>query len=164
MQAALVNGSPERLRAALELGVCESRNAVGELRALANGLHPAVLDHGGLPATLEDLSSRLPVTVAVNEAQRRYPPVVEATMWFVACEAVANATKHAAPTNITVRFDDLGDDVRLVIEDDGRGGADPDGHGLRGLADRVEAAGGRLTVTSAPATGTRVEAVVPSAS
>ena len=100
MQAALLNGDPERLRAALELGVCESRNAVAELRALANGLHPAVLEDGGLPTALEDLSSRLPVSVAVSDPEQRYPPLVEATLWFVACEAVANATKHAASTSV----------------------------------------------------------------
>lgn len=164
MQAALLNGNPERLRAALELGVCESRNAVTELRGLANGLHPAVLEDGGLAAALEDLSSRLAVTVVVSERQRRYPRVVEATMWFVACEAVTNATKHAAPTSIAVRLDDVGGDLRLGIEDDGCGGADPAGTGLRGLADRVEAAGGRLSITSTRATGTRVEAVLPCAS
>ena len=104
MQAALLNGSTDRLRAALELGVCESRNAVTELRALANGLHPALLDDGGLAAALEDLSSRLPVSVAVNGAARRYPRVVESTMWFVACEAVTNAIKHAAARDIAIRL------------------------------------------------------------
>ena len=161
MQAALLNGDPERLRAALELGVCESRNAVAELRALANGLHPAVLEDGGLPTALHDLSSRLPVSVAVSDPGQRYPPLVEATLWFVACEAVANATKHAASTSVAVRLDDLGGELRLVVEDDGCGGADPGGPGLRGLADRVEAAGGQLTIVSDPSVGTRVEAVVP---
>ncbi len=161
MQAALLNGSPDRLLVALELGVCESRNAVTELRALANGLHPALLEDGGLGAALEELSTRLPVTVVVGEPQRRYPHVVEATMWFVACEAVANATKLAAATTIEVRLDHLGGELRLVVEDDGRGGANAAGTGLRGLADRVEAAGGRLTLTSAPAAGTHVETVLP---
>ena len=161
MQAALLNGDPERLRAALELGVCESRNAVAELRALANGLHPAVLEDGGLPTALQDLSSRLPVSVAVSDPGLRYPSLVEATLWFVACEAVANATKHAASSRVAVRLDDLGGELRLVVEDDGCGGADPGGPGLRGLADRVEAAGGRLTIVSELTVGTRVEAVVP---
>ena len=161
MQAALLNGDPARLRAALELGVCESRNAVAELRALANGLHPAVLEDGGLPTALQDLSSRLSVSVAVSDPELRYPSLVEATLWFVACEAVSNATKHAASTRVAIHLDDLGDELRLVVEDDGCGGADPGGPGLRGLADRVEAAGGRLTIVSEPTVGTRVEAVVP---
>jgi signal transduction histidine kinase len=161
MQAALLNGQPDRLRTALELGVSESRNAVEELRALATGLHPAVLEDGGLGAALDDLSSRLSVAVVTNGRERRYSPIVEATMWFVACEAVTNAVKHAGPTDVGVRLDHLGSEVRLIVEDHGTGGADPGGAGLRGLTDRVEAAGGRLTVTSIPARGTRVEAVLP---
>jgi signal transduction histidine kinase len=161
MQAALLNGSAERLRAGLELGVRESREAVTDLRALANGLHPAALTDGGLPAALDDLATRLPVSVVVSDPHRRYPPVVEATLWFVACEAATNATKHAASTNITIRLDDFSGAPRLVVEDDGCGGANRSGTGLLGLADRVEAAGGRLTITSSPGSGTRVEVVVP---
>jgi signal transduction histidine kinase len=161
MQAALLNGTPERLVAALELGVCESRNAVAELRELANGLHPAVLEGGGLPAALEDLSSRLPVALSIHGPQRRHQPLIEATMWFVACEAVSNAIKHADSDNVTVHLDNTERELRLVVQDAGPGGANPAGAGLRGLTDRVEAAGGRLTITSAAAGGTRIEAVLP---
>ena len=161
MQAALLNGSPDRMRAALEDGVAEARTAVTELRALANGLHPAALEDGGLAAAFDDLSARLPVRVVMDGAGRRYPPVVEATVWFAACEAVTNAVKHAEPTSIEVRLQDLGDTVQLVVVDDGQGGADQSGSGLRGLADRVEAAGGSVTIRSAPGEGTSVEAVVP---
>jgi signal transduction histidine kinase len=164
MRAALLNGGPERMREALELGVCESRRAVSELRSLANGLHPAVLEDGGLGAALDELATRLPVSVVVGEPRRRYPPMVEATMWFVACEAVANATKHAVATKVDVRLDLLDGELRLVVEDNGRGGADTDGSGLRGITDRVEAAGGHLTITSVPSNGTHVEAVLPCAS
>ena len=161
MQAALVNGSTDHLRAALELGVRESRTAVADLRALANGLHPAVLEDYGLAAALEDLATRIPVSLDVRDRHRRYSPTVEATMWFVACEAVTNATKHAAPRGICITLDQLDDRLRLIVEDDGAGGADADGTGLRGLADRVEAAGGRLTLSSPPGAGTRVEAELP---
>ena len=161
MQAALLNGRTERLRAALELGVRESRDAVADLRALAHGLHPAALTDGGLPAALDDLATRLPVSVVVSDPHRRYAAVVEATLWFVACEAATNATKHAAANSIIIRLDDLGGALRLVVEDDGCGGADQTGTGLLGLADRVEAAAGRLTITSRPGTGTRVEVVLP---
>ena len=85
-------------------------------------------------------------------------------MWFVACEAVTNAIKHAAARNIAIRLDDHGDDLRLTVEDNGHGGADPDGSGLRGLSDRVEAAGGHLSITTNPGVGTRVEAELPCAS
>ena len=161
MQAALLNGEPARLRSALEVGVKECRSAVEELRALANGLHPSVLADGGLPAALDDLASRLAVSVSVDQRVRRYPELVEATMWFVACEGVANAIKHAAPSTVEVRLEDCGRELRLVVDDDGRGGADPLGNGLRGLADRVEAAGGHLDVRAQPEGGTRLEAVVP---
>lgn len=161
MQAALLNGSPERLVAALELGVSESRTAVAELRALANGLHPAVLEDGGLLAALEDLSTRLPVSLTVRGTHRRHEPLIEATMWFVACEAISNAIKHAAAHRVTLQLDDVDAELRLAVEDDGLGGANPAGAGLRGLADRVEAAGGRILITSAARQGTRVEAVLP---
>lgn len=161
MQAALLNGSAERLRPALELGVRESKKAVAELRDLANGLHPAALEDGGLASALEDLSSRLPVSVVIAGPKHRHPPIVEATMWFVACEAISNASKHADARRVTVTLDDANEHVRLIVEDDGRGGADPAGAGLRGLADRVEAAGGRFVITSQVGRGTRVEAVVP---
>jgi signal transduction histidine kinase len=161
MQAALLNGEPSRLRSALELGVQECRSAVEELRALANGLHPSVLADGGLSAALDDLASRWSVSVVVDRRERRYPELVEATIWFVACEGVANAIKHASPTTVEVRLEDHGCELCLFVDDDGRGGADPLGNGLRGLADRVEAAGGHLDVKAQPDGGTRLEAVVP---
>jgi signal transduction histidine kinase len=134
---------------------------VVELRALANGLHPAVLEDGGLSAALEELATRLPVAVFVSEPARRYSPVVESAAWFTACEAISNAVKHAAPNHIVVHLDNLGDELVLVVDDDGCGGADPGGNGLRGLADRVEAAGGRLAVRAGAHGGTHVEAVLP---
>ena len=161
MQAALLNGDADRLRAALESGVREARNAVVELRALANGLHSSLLADGGLTPALEELSARVPVSIVVGAAGRRYPPLVESTAWFVACEAVANSMKHASPSRVEVRLDDRDGELRVVIVDNGCGGADPTGSGLRGLADRVEAVGGRLIVEGEVPVGTRIEAVLP---
>ena len=161
LQAALINGEPARQRAALARGVEQSRAAVQELRALANGLHPAVLTDGGLGAALDDLATRLPVRVLLDEPDRRWPIQVEATAWFVACEAVTNAVKHAGATNVSVVVRRDGDALLLRVEDDGRGGADANGRGLRGLADRVEAVGGRLIVATSAGHGTTVEAVLP---
>ena len=132
------------MRTALELGVSNAPRSHRAARA-GERAAPVVLADGGLGAALEDLSTRFPVTVVVGEQRRRYPPVIESTMWFVTCEALANAIKHAAATNVEVRLDDVDGELRLVVDDDGRGGADPAGSGLRGLADRVEAVGGRLT-------------------
>jgi signal transduction histidine kinase len=163
LQAALMNGEPVRQQEALRTGIEQSREAVSELRSLANGLHPAVLTEGGLGAALDDLATRLPVRVHLDQPDRRWPLEVEATAWFVACEAVTNAVKHAG--SAAVRVDVRGDDRGLVlrVEDDGCGGADPLGRGLRGLTDRVEAVGGRLQVTAGEAGGTLVEAVLPCA-
>jgi len=161
LQAALINGEPARQRAALATGVEQSRVAVQELRALANGLHPAVLTDGGLGAALDDLATRLPVRVLIDEPDRRWPIQIEATAWFVACESVSNAVKHAGATTVSVVVRRDGDALLLCVEDDGRGGADPDGSGLRGLADRVEAVGGRLIVRTSAGHGTTVEAVLP---
>lgn len=161
MQAGLINGTPGRLRTALEHGIAESRTAVVELRALANSLHPALLQDGGLSAALDDLASRLPIHVNMRQPDRRYPEQLEATAWFVLCEAVANAVKHAGPATVSVKVDESDHLLHLTVVDDGAGGADPSGRGLRGLADRAEAAGGSLHVNPEPNGGTRVEAVLP---
>ena len=95
------------------------------------------------------------------EPDQRYSPRIEATAWFIACEAVTNAVKHAAADQIVVRVDREGDHLIVVVEDDGLGGADPSGSGLRGLADRAEAVGGRLAVLARQPTGTTLRAVLP---
>jgi signal transduction histidine kinase len=160
-QAALLGGDPERLRAALRAGVTQSQAAVRELRDLANGLHPSVLTDGGLTAAFDDLASRLPVESRVDEPGRRFPPPVEAAVWFVACEAVANAVKHARADRIGVTLTTEETELTLMVTDDGKGGADPDGQGLRGIADRVAAARGRLAIDSQPGLGTIIRAVLP---
>ncbi|MEO6651200.1 MAG: histidine kinase, partial [Ilumatobacteraceae bacterium] len=161
LQAALLNGEAERQREALRVGVEQCRAAVSDLRSLANGLHPAVLTEGGLSAALDDLATRLPVRVHLDDADRRWPPEVEATAWFVACEAVTNAVKHADASSVRVHVSTDARGLVLAVADDGNGGADANGRGLRGLADRVEAVGGQLHVTANGSCGTRVEAVLP---
>jgi signal transduction histidine kinase len=160
-QAALLNGHPRRLREALSTGIEQSQAAVRELRELANGLHPSVLTDGGLAAALDDLASRQRVHIQVAEPDQRYPPRIEATAWFIACEAVTNAVKHAGAERIQVLVERDGDDLLVVVEDDGLGGSDPSGSGLRGLSDRAEAVGGRLVVLDRQPNGTTVRAVLP---
>jgi signal transduction histidine kinase len=161
LQAAQMNGEPARLRQAVAAGIDEIRVAVADLRALAHGLHPTVLDDGGLIAALEDLVARTP-SVHLRAAEARFPTDVEVTAWYIACEAIANAAKHAEASSIavTVHRDDSGALV-LEVDDDGIGGADPAGRGLRGIADRAGAAGGTLTVSARPAGGTAVMARLP---
>jgi len=133
---------------------------VRELRDLANGLHPAALADGGLAAALDDMARHSPVSLTVRTDQGRLDPGLEFTAWSVIGEAVVNAQKHAAAHGIEVDVHRRNGDLSLRVHDDGHGGANPEGPGLRGLRDRVEAAHGRLTVTS-DAGGTTVEAVLP---
>jgi len=155
-------GVDGRLQQELDAAVDELAAAVAELRALANGLHPALLMDGGLCAALEDLASRAPVPVRLEVTPARFPPAVEAAAWFVACEAVANGVKHARASRVDVCASSEGGVLRVIVRDDGVGGADPAGPGLRGITDRAEAAGGTLTVTDASAgRGTVVTLEVP---
>lgn len=132
-----------------------------ELADLANGVRPAALTAGGLPAALPWLARRSPVPVVVTVRVGRMPAAIEACVYFVCAEAITNAVKHAAAehVSIVVRQED---GLIAEIGDDGVGGADPAaGTGLRGLADRVESLGGTLTVDSRPGEGTTVVATLP---
>jgi signal transduction histidine kinase len=137
--------------------------ALAELRELTQGIRPAILVERGLAAALDDLSRRaaLPVRLAVS-VSGRLPEQVEGAAYFVASEALANAAKHSHASE--VRLAASREDGVLVLEvaDDGIGGAATGGgSGLRGLADRVEALGGRLTVSSPPGRGTTLRAEIP---
>jgi signal transduction histidine kinase len=137
--------------------------ALAELRELTQGIRPAILVERGLAAALDDLSRRaaLPVELDVSVGGR-LPEQVEGAAYFVASEALTNAAKHSHATG--VRLAASHEDGVLVLEvmDDGIGGAVPGGgSGLRGLADRVEALGGRLTVSSPPGRGTTLRVEIP---
>lgn len=164
LRAAEVSRSPARVRDAVADAVDQLQIAIQEIRDLANGLLPATLSDGGLAAALDDLASRSPVPIRLRATDKRYPALVEETAWFIACEAVANAVKHAAPHSVAINAEHEGDHPRLVIEDDRIGGADPNGSGLRGIADRAEAVGGRVTIDERPGRGTSVIAELPCAS
>jgi signal transduction histidine kinase len=133
-----------------------------ELRELARGIHPAVLDHG-LDAALESLAARSPVPATVDyEAAERLPAPVELAAYFVASEALTNVAKYARATSVAVRVRRSGPRAVIEIADDGIGGADARaGSGLRGLADRVEALDGTLRVHSPAGGGTVVTAELP---
>ena len=136
--------------------------ARAELSELARGIHPSALTTGGLAAALAELARRAPVPVEVSVDAGRFPAAVEAAVYFVCAEALTNAAKYARAS--FVRIELHRDAGRLVVEivDDGVGGADPArGSGLRGLADRVEALGGRLSVQSPAGAGTRVVVEIP---
>jgi signal transduction histidine kinase len=148
----------ERLLAS---SVDELRAAVGDLRALARGVQPPVLTEEGLAAALETLVARTPLPVTLEASEGRLPQPVETAAYFVASEALANVVKHASASSVWLRAVREGDELVLEVADDGVGGADPASSGLRGLRDRVEAAGGRLRVESPPGGGTRIVARIP---
>jgi signal transduction histidine kinase len=143
----------------------ELAHSLSELRELARGIHPAVLEHG-LGAALDSVASRAPVPTDVDcVLPGRLPEAVELAAYFVVCEALANVAKYARATIVAVRVRCEDGILRVEVADDGVGGADETGgSGLRGLADRVEALDGRLRVTSPPGAGTTVRAELPCAS
>jgi PAS domain S-box-containing protein len=154
--------SPEKSNALLALSIDELAAGLQEIRELASGLHPALLSDRGLAAALQALALRTPISVEVIAIPaRRLPERVEAAAYYVVAEALANVQKHADAQSVTVRA--TIDEGQLVVEvaDDGTGGADARGSGLRGLADRVEALGGSLQLQSPPDGGTRLVARIP---
>ena len=145
----------------LDHAVAELGVAVRDLRELANGLHPTVLADAGLAGALDDLAGRTPLTVHIDVAAARLPPSIEEALWYVACEAVANAVKHSHADTMRIELRVYDGTATLICADDGVGSADPNGHGLRGIADRTEAVGGRVQIASPAGGGTIIEAVAP---
>ena len=141
----------------------EARAAGAELRELARGLHPAGLAEYGLEPTLAALADRSAIPLEVVALpDRRLPEVVEVSVYYLVSEALSNAVKYAGATRVTVEVVQQPDRVVAEVTDDGAGGADPTtGSGLRGLAERVEALGGRLDVISPLGAGTRLRATIP---
>jgi signal transduction histidine kinase len=140
-----------------------AHEALSELRDLARGIHPPVLQDRGLEAAVRELAVRSPLDVHVVADTDRLPPAVESAAYFVVAEAITNASKHAAPSRIDVRLERNGGQLSVEIVDDGRGGADPEGAGLSGLRKRVEALDGTLRVASPAGGPTIVRAEMPCA-
>ncbi len=137
------------------------REVLAELRDLAHGIHPAVLSQTGLAAALEDVAERLPLPVRVTAPATRVATAVEATAYFVACEALANVVKHARAGSATVTVSVDESWLDLQIADDGVGGVKSRGHGLSNIVDRVNALDGEVTIVSPPGRGTRLEVRIP---
>jgi signal transduction histidine kinase len=163
----LLDGARRQARGAEadELGalVDELGTARGELHDVVWGIRPPALAAGGLATALPVLAQRSPVPVRLSVEVGRLSPVVEAAVYFVCAEALANVAKHAEASGVAVAVFDGESSVMARIVDDGAGGADPSqGTGLRGLADRVEALGGRFVVEGGAHGGTTVTAEIPS--
>ena len=139
----------------------QAERATEELRELSHGVLPAILARGGLLAGIEALASRTPVPVDIRVSTGRLPPTIEATGYFVVAEALTNVAKHsrASRAEVTAGVDNR--TLRVRVSDDGVGGAQPEGSGLVGLADRLAALDGRLWVESPEWGGTRIAADIP---
>ncbi len=157
-----LDDDPRTAAEMLDEASAELSRATEELRELARGIHPAILSDRGLEAAVESLAQRAPLPVEIDASvEGRLPEPVEAAAYFVVSEALTNVVRHSGAGRAEVGI--RRDNGRLLVEvaDDGAGGADPAGSGLRGLADRVAALDGRLRVEGPAGGGTVVRADIP---
>ena len=140
-----------------ELGAAQT-----ELRELARGLHPVALSERGLRSALESLIVGSEPSMTLDVAVGDLPDDIELAAYFIVSESLMNARRYAGADAVRVRVASVDDELLVEIVDDGAGGADPaSGTGLRGLADRIDALGGRLEIESPVGAGTRVSARLP---
>ncbi|EXU70098.1 histidine kinase [Streptomyces sp. PRh5] len=147
---ATMDDLPEAARKVIDGAHREAKEAIEELNNLVRGLHPAVLDELGLDAALSGIAARAPLPTRLHvDVPERAAPTVEAVAYFVVSEALANIAKHARATRAEVTVVRTGDTLRVVVTDDGVGGADPArGSGLGGLAQRAGAVDGTFDINS----------------
>lgn len=139
----------------------ETDAAISELRALAQGIHPAILTQAGLGPAVSSLADRAPIPVTDEIAPGRYADDVESTAYFVIAEGLANAFKHSGADEVHVVARPHAEELVVTVEDNGSGTIDPEGTGLRGLEDRVGAVGGRLRIDADEGSGVRMTAWIP---
>ena len=154
-------GADPALGTAIDEAVAELTTSIDELRELAGGIRPGSLD-AGLGTALRELAARTPVRLDVSDLPERFPSHIETAAYFIACEAVTNAVKHADASQISLTLSREGGSLVVTVIDDGCGGAEPHrGTGLLGLADRIRAHHGHFEVDSPLGRGTRLEARLP---
>lgn len=150
---------------ALDEASDQLRLAIDELRELARGIHPAILTDSGIGPAVRALADRSPVPVTgLDLTSVRFPAAIESTVYFVVAEALANVAKHAEASSVSIAVRSTGDSIEVEVADDGVGGASNEpgeGSGLRGLADRVAAAGGTFDIDSPKGGGTRLMVRMP---
>jgi signal transduction histidine kinase len=161
-----LESEPDEAAKLLDAAHSEAKSALAELRELVRGVHPVILTDRGLDPAVSALAARSPVPVSLDlHPGSRLPREVEAAAYFVIAESLTNVAKHATAEHAWVRIARRDGVLEVEVRDDGRGGAEPSaGTGLAGLARRVEALDGSLSVTSPGATGTIVRAELPCAS
>ncbi len=153
---------PEGARQLVGEARLEAKRALAELRDIARGMRPSLLEERGLGPAIAALAGRSPVPATATVDVPRKPPVaVETAAWFVVSEALANAAKHSDAERAAVWVTLRNAHLHVEVVDDGRGGADPAGSGLKGLAQRVAALDGSLEVHSPAGGPTVVRALLP---
>jgi signal transduction histidine kinase len=158
------DGVPTEIREVIAAAHDEATVALAELRDFVRGLHPAVLNDRGLDAALSGVVARVPLPVRLRvDVPQRCSPSIEAIAYFTVSEALTNVVKHAKASRAEITVTRTGDQLSIVVTDDGRGGASIDGpgSGLRGLAQRAEAVDGTLTVLSPSGGPTTVTVDLP---
>ena len=160
---AAVPGELTELRSRLDRSVDVLSQIHSDLQELSRGIHPAVLSRGGLAAALKTLARRSPVPVSLTiDIPERLPDEVEVAAYYAVAEALTNTAKYAEASEVTIHAADAAGTLEVVVADDGVGGAHVGGgSGLIGLHDRIDAAGGTLTITSAAGAGTSLTILVP---
>jgi signal transduction histidine kinase len=162
MARAKIDSDPMEAAEFLDGAVDALTEATAELRELARGIHPVVLTEGGLRPALAALVDRSNIPAKLTEVpDRRFPPGVEAAAYFVVAEALTNAARYSDAGSVEVQATQQDGRLRVVVTDDGRGEADLLGSGVRGIADRVAAVDGSLSVRSPAGRGTIVRAEIP---
>ncbi|MDO5065744.1 MAG: sensor domain-containing protein [Propionibacteriaceae bacterium] len=157
--------SPEAADELLAQAMQQTQDTLAELRNLSRGIAPPVLVDRGLAAAVEEAVTGSPIPARCSVAVPAMPPHIEHAAYFVVAEALANANKHSAATQILVEVGSVGKEVMITVADDGVGGAAASkGHGLAGLEQRLHGLDGTLTVTSPTGGPTILEAVIPCAS
>jgi signal transduction histidine kinase len=152
-----------QLAGELEDTITVLNQSLRELRELAHGIHPSLLSSGGLALAVPELAGRCSVPVVVDvQAEGRLPELIESTAYFALAEALANVAKHSRATRAWVRAHIVGDELELVVRDNGAGGASLDGGtGMLGISDRVDAVDGSIELESPPGAGTTLTMRIP---
>ena len=162
MARAKIDTDPAEAAEFLDVAVQSLADATAELRELARGIHPVVLTEGGLRPALQALVERCSIPAKLVEVpDGRFAAPVEAAAYFAVAEALTNAARYSEATSVEVRAAQLDGRLRIMITDDGRGGADLLGSGLGGIADRVAAVDGTLSVRSPAGRGTAMRVDIP---
>jgi len=149
---------------AFTLAADRIRESMTELRELAAGVHPVVLESRGLAAGLDTLASRCSLPVRLRVPERRFDPEIEAAAYFLVAEALNNVEKHAGASLVEVEVEEAADgaELKVSVRDDGSGEIAPaEGIGLPGMADRVDALGGEIEIHGEPGRGSRITARIP---